>query len=153
MCETIQCRWLRKMRGFYNYPCAFLVIARFVRTMIQIYGLVRPYLANSICKWLSAKRCASWGMGFWLPIKSVSNTCCFVCVFIIGQTQWKQYKFQIWSCWRNIYFWKWKAPRNSAPENGHAHGECFRCFHVHDESKHYLCHRFVQRRYRFMQCI
>ena len=25
--------------------------------------------------------------------------------------------------------------------------------HVHDESKHYLSHRFVQRRYRFTQCI
>ena len=25
--------------------------------------------------------------------------------------------------------------------------------HVHDESKHYLSHRFAQRRYRFTQCI
>ena len=59
------------------------------------------------------------GVGFWLPIKSVSNTlscCCIVCAFIISQyqlSQWKQYEFQIWSCWSNIYFWKWKPSWNS----------------------------------------
>ena len=29
--------------------CAFLVLARLVRTVVQIQGLVRPYLANSVC--------------------------------------------------------------------------------------------------------
>ena len=70
----------------------------------------------------SAKRCAN----FWLSIKSVSNTlscCCFVCAFIIGQYHSGN------NSWRNIIFRKWKAPRNLTPENGHAHSECFRCFH------------------------
>jgi len=52
MCGTIQCRWLGKKTGFYNYPCAFSVSARLVRTVMQIWGLVRPYLANSVCKTL-----------------------------------------------------------------------------------------------------
>ena len=37
---------------FYNYPCAFLVLARPVGTVMQIYGVIRPYLANSVCKYL-----------------------------------------------------------------------------------------------------
>ena len=44
--------------------------------------------AGPVYIWLSAKRCPIGGSGFWLSIKSVSNTlscCCFVCVFIIGQ--------------------------------------------------------------------
>ena len=80
--------------------------------------------------WLSGKRCANGGSDFWLSIKSVSNTlscCCFV--HNCSVSQWKQYELQIWSHWRNIIFWKWKAPRNSTPENGQTHGECFWCFH------------------------
>ena len=52
-----------------------------------------------------------------------------VCVHNWSVSQWQQYELQIWSSWRNIIFWKWKAPRNSTPENGHAHGEYFRCIH------------------------
>ena len=52
-----------------------------------------------------------------------------VCIHNWSVSQWKQYELQIWSSWRNIIFWKWKAPWNSTPENGHAHGECFWCFH------------------------
>ena len=51
-----------------------------------------------------------------------------VCVHNWSVSQWKQYELQIWSSWRNIIFWTWKAPRNSTPENGHTHGEYFRCF-------------------------
>ena len=50
-----------------------------------------------------------------------------VCVHNWSVSQWKQYELQICSSWRNI-FWKWKAPQNSTPENGHAHGEYFQCF-------------------------
>ena len=84
--------------------------------------------------WLSAKS-TKWGLDSWLSIKI-----CFkhfvllllcVCVHNWSVSQWKQYKLQIWSSWRNINFWKWKAPRNSTPENRHAHSEYFRCFHSH----------------------
>ena len=76
-----------------------------------------------------------WGVGF-LTV----NKICFkhfvllllcACVHNWSVSQWKQYELQIWSSWRNIFFWKWKAPQNSTPENGHAHGECFQCFHWH----------------------
>ena len=75
---------------------------------------------------------AQMGSAFWLSIKSVSNTlscCCFVCVHNWSVSKWKQHELQIWNSWRNIIFWKWKAPRNLTPENGHAHSEYFRCFH------------------------
>ena len=74
-----------------------------------------------------------WGVGF-LTV----NKICFklfvllllcVCVHNWSVSQWKQYELQIWSSWRNINCWKWKAPQNSTPENGHAHDECFRCFY------------------------
>ena len=52
-----------------------------------------------------------------------------VCIHNWSVSQWKQYKLQIWSSWRNIIFWKWKVPHNLTPENGHAYGECFRYFH------------------------
>ena len=52
-----------------------------------------------------------------------------VCVHNWSVPLWKQYKLQIWSSWRDIIFWKWKAPWNLTPENGHAHGEYFQCFH------------------------
>ena len=52
-----------------------------------------------------------------------------VCIHNWSVSQWKQYELQIWSSWRNINFWKWKAPRNLTPE--HAHSGCFQCFHSH----------------------
>ena len=83
--------------------------------------------------WLSAKRCANGGSDFWPSIKSVSNTlscCCFVCAFIIGQCHsGNNMSSKSEAAGETLYFWKWKAPRNSTPENGHAHGECFRYFH------------------------
>ena len=54
-----------------------------------------------------------------------------VCLYNWSVSQWKQYELQIWSSWRNIILGKWKAPRNLTPKNGHAHGECFWCFHLH----------------------
>ena len=74
-----------------------------------------------------------WGVGFLTVNKIrwkhfVLLLLC-VCVHNWSVSQWKQYELQIWSSWRNTIFRKWKAPRNSTPENRHAHGEYFRCFH------------------------
>ena len=83
--------------------------------------------------WLSAKSTKWGGSDFWLSIKI-----CFkhfvllllcVCIHNWSVSQWKQYELQIWSSWRNIIFLKWKALRNSTPENRHVHSEYFRRFH------------------------
>ena len=74
-----------------------------------------------------------WGVG----ILTVNKICLkhfvllllCVCVHNWSVSQWKQHELKIWSSWRNIIFGKWKVPRNSTPENGHAHGEYFWCFH------------------------
>ena len=80
----------------------------------------------------NAKRCANGRSDFWLSIKSVWNTlscCCFVCAFIIGQYHsGNNMSSKSEAAGEILFFWKWKAPRNSTPENGHAHGEYFRCF-------------------------
>ena len=52
-----------------------------------------------------------------------------MCVHNWSVSKWKQYELQIWSSWIFLIFSNWKAPWNSTPENGHAHGECFWCFH------------------------
>ena len=96
------------------------------------------------------------GWGFWLPTKSVSNilSCCFVCMCVHNWSilQWKQYQSQIWSCWHNIYFWKWKRHGIRPLKMDTLTVSAFDAFiHVHDESKHYLSHWFVQRRYCFTQ--
>ena len=74
-----------------------------------------------------------WGVGFLtlnkIRFKHFVLLLLCVCVHNLSVSQWKQYELQIWSSWRNIIFWKWKAPQNSTPENGHTHGEYFRCFH------------------------
>ena len=91
------------------------------------------YGMDGMWTWLSARRCANGGVRF-LTV----NKICFklfvllllcVCVHNWLVSQWKKYELQIWRGWRNINFWKGKVPQNSTPENGHAHGECFRCFH------------------------
>ena len=81
----------------------------------------------------SCQKVHKWGVGF-LTVHII----CFkhfvllllcLCVHNWSVSQWKQYELQTWSSWRKIIFWKWKAPQNLTPENGLAHGECFRCFH------------------------
>ena len=112
--------------------CQTLQTSRYFNTSTNTLTCQTFHTSGYFDIWLSAKRCANGGSDFWLSIKSVSNTVLLllcVCVHNWSVSQWKQYDLQIWSSWRNIIFWKWKAPRNSTPENGHAHGECFRCFH------------------------
>ena len=79
------------------------------------------------------KGCANGASDFWLSIKSVSNTlscCCFVCVFIIGQYHsGNNMSSKSEAAGEFFFFWKWKVPRVSTPENRHAHGEYFQCFH------------------------
>ena len=73
-----------------------------------------------------------WGVGFLtvnkICLKHFVLLLFCVCVHNWSVSQWKQYELQIWSSWRNIIFWKWKAPQNSTPENRHARDEYFRCF-------------------------
>ena len=64
------------------------------------------------------------GSGFWLSIKSVSNTlscCCFVCAFIIGQCHSGNNMSSKSGAAGEIFI--------LTAENGHAHGECFWCFY------------------------
>ena len=103
--------------------------------------------------WLSAKRGANGGSDFWLSIKSVSNTlscCCFACAFIIGLYHIENnMSSKSGAAGEILFFESEKRHEILTPENGHAHA----FIHVHDESKHYLSHRFAQRRYRFTQCV
>ena len=105
---------------------------------------------------LVAKGLHRGGWGFWLPIKSVSNTlsCCFVCAFIIGQ----------YHSGDNMSSKYGDAGATFIFESKKRHGiwplkmdtltvSAFDAFiHVHDESKLYLSHRFEQWRYCFTQC-
>ena len=72
-----------------------------------------------------------WGVGFLtvnkICLKHFVLLLLCVCIHNWSVSQWKQYELQIWSSWRNIIFWKWKAPWSLTPENRHAHGEYFRC--------------------------
>ena len=107
----------------------------------------------------SAKRCANGGSDFWLSIKSVWNTlscCCFVCAFIIGQYHSGNNMSSKSGAAGEILF----LESETAPltleirplKTDTLTVSTFDAFvHVHDESKHYLSHRFAQRRYRFTQ--
>ncbi len=108
--------------------------------------------------WLSAKRCANGGSDFWLSIKSVSNTlscCCFVCAFIIGQYHSGNNMSSKSGAAGEILFFESEKRHEIRPlKTDTLTVSAFDAFiHVHDESKHYLSHRFAQRRYRFTQCI
>ena len=108
--------------------------------------------------WLSAKRCANGGSDFWLSIKSVSNTlscCCFVCAFIIGQYHSGNNMSSKSGAGGEILFFESEKRHEIRPlKTDTLTVSTFDAFiHVHDESKHYLSHRFAQRRYRFTQCI
>ena len=75
-----------------------------------------------------------------------------VCVQNWSVSQWKQYELQIWSSWKRK---KIERCHGIQPlKTDMLTGSTFDAFiHVHDESKHYLSHQFVQRRYCFKQCI
>ena len=55
--------------------------------------------------------------------------CCFVCAFIIGQYHSGNNMSSKSGARGEKKKKKKKAPRNSTPENGHAHSEYFQCFH------------------------
>ena len=129
-------------------------------TFLHIKNLLNKHSKQNIYIyiWLSAKRCTNGGSDFWLSIKSVSNTlscCCFVCAFIIGQ----------YHSGNNMSSKSGAAEEILIFESEKRHGiwplktdtltvSTFDAFiHIHDELKHYLSHRFAQRRYCFTQCI
>ena len=121
----------------------------YTHTNINI-GLYKTYII-----WLSAKRCASCRVGVLtankIRFKHFVLLLC-MCVHNWSILQWKQYQSQIWSCWHNIYFWKWKRHGIRPLKMDTLTVSAFDAFiHVHDESKHYLSHWFVQRRYCFTQ--
>ena len=111
-----------------------------------------------LCIWLSAKRCTNGGSDFLLSIKSVSNTlscCCFVCAFIIGQHHSGNNMSSKSGAAGEILFFESEKRHEIRPlKTDTLTVSTFDAFiHVHDESKHYLSHRFAQRRYCFTQCI
>ena len=107
--------------------------------------------------WLSAKRCANGGSDFWLSIKTISNTlsCCFVCVFIIGQFHsGNNMSSKSGTAGEILFFESEKCHEIWPLKTDTLTVSAFNAFiHVHDKSKHYLSHRFAQRRYCFTQCI
>ena len=108
--------------------------------------------------WLSAKRCANGGLDFWLWIKSISNTlscCCFVCAFITGQYHSGNNMSSKSGAAGEILFFESEKRHEIWPlKTDMLTVSTFDAFiHVHDESKHYLSHRFAQGRYCFTQCI
>ena len=118
----------------------------------------KPCWHINIYIWLSAKRCTNEGSDFWLSIKSVSNTlscCCFVCAFIIGQYHSGNNMSSKFGAVGEILFFESEKRHEIRPLKKDTFTvNAFDAFiHVHDESKHYLSHRFAQTRYRFTQCI
>ena len=107
--------------------------------------------------WLSAKRCANGGSDFWLSIKSISNTlscCCFVCVFIIAQYHSGNNMSSKSGEAGEIFFESEKHYGIRPLKTESLTVSAFDAFiHIHDKSKHYLSHRFAQRRYHFTQFI
>ena len=92
------------------------------------------------------------------PIKSVSNTlscCCFVCVFIIGQYHsGNTLSSKSGAAGDSLFFESEKRHKIRPLKTDMLTGSSFDAFiHVHDDSKHYLSHRFAQRRYCFTQFI
>ena len=107
---------------------------------------------------LSAKRCANGGSDVWLSIKSIWNTlscCCFVCAFIIGQYHSGNNMSSKSEAAGEILFFESEKHQEIWPlKTDTLTVSSFNAFvHVHDESKHYLSHRFAQRRYCFTQFI
>ena len=73
------------------------------------------------------------GSDFWLSIKSVSNTlscCCFVCAFITGQYHsGNNISFKSGAAGEILFFESEKRHEIQPLKKGHAHDECFQCFH------------------------
>ena len=113
---------------------------------------------DALCTYdLVQKGAQMGGSDFWLSIKSVSNTlscCCFVCAFIIGQYHSENIMSSKSGAAGEIFFESEKRHEIWPLKMDTLTVSTFDAFiHVHDESKHYLSHRFAQRRYRFTQCI
>ena len=71
--------------------------------------------------YIQCQKVRKWGVGF-LTVNKIrfKHFVLLLCVYVHNWSvsQWKQYELQIWNSWRNIIFWKWKAPQNLNPANG-----------------------------------
>ena len=78
-----------------------------------------------------------------------------VCVHNWSISQWKQYMSSKSGAAGAIFIFESKKRHGIQPLKMDALVvSAFDDFiHIHDDSKYYLSHRFVQRRYRFTQCI
>ena len=132
------------------FPPSRIICCEFVNVHCSCFSLSHI--------WLSAKRCANWRSDFWLSIKSVSNTlscCCFVCAFIIGQYHsGNNMSSKSGAAGELLFFENEKRHEIRPLKTDTLTVSAFNAFiHVHDKSKHYLSHRFAQRKYCFTQCI
>ena len=99
-----------------------------------------------------------WGVGFLTVNKIRSNTlsyCSFVCAFIIGQYHSGNNMSSKSGAAGEILFFESENRQEIRPlKTDTLTASTFDALvHVHDESKHYLSHRFAQRRYCFTQFI
>ena len=89
------------------------------------------------------------GWGFWLPIKSVSNTlscCCFVCAFIIGQYHSGNNMSSKSGAAGAIFIFESESATEFEPWKW-THSQwvlSMLSFMTNQESKYYLSHQFVQ---------
>ena len=83
------------------------------------------------------------------------SSCYFVCAFIIGQYHSGNNMSSKSGAAGEILFFESEKHHEIRPLKTDTFTvSAFDAFiHVHDKSKHYLSHRFAQRRYRFTQCI
>ena len=135
---------------------------------INIDFILVPYakwlntkMFNNVGYWYTGcQKVCKWGVGF-LTV----NKICFkhfvllllcVCIHNWSVSQWKQYELQIlqiWSSWRNIIFESEKCHKIPLKMDTLTVSAFDAFTHIHVKSKHYLSHRFAQRRYIFTQCI
>ena len=98
---------------------------------------------------------AQMGVGFLTVNKIRLSCCCFVCAFTIGQYHSGNNMSSKSGAAGEILIFESKKRYGIQPlKMDKLTVSAFDAFiHVHDASKHYLSHQFVQRRYRFTQCI
>jgi len=146
----------------HDMNCLLLCRASNIRTLWNVFHVTRDYhttrkrsvnISHAV-----PKGTQMGGSNFWLSIKSIWNTlscCCFVCAFIIGQYHSGNNMSSKSEAAREILFFESEKHHEIRPlKTDTLTVSTFNAFvHVHDESKHYLSHRFAQRRYRFTQFI
>ena len=108
MCVWVMCNQFSPKCTNYFYWCPDMM--NLIRLIVMNHNSYRNnfFVCQKVRKWVNKIRFKHFGL-----------LLLCVCVHNWSVSQWKQYEFQIWSSWRIYLFFKWKAPRNSTPENGH----------------------------------